>query len=479
MRARIALATALLLLALPAAASAVPQPVQVGTFSEPLHVAGPPGDGTRLFVVEGAGTVQVLVNGQKAATPFLDIRDRVRDAGYEEGLLSIAFAPDYAASGLFYVFYTDNDGNLAVAEGLRSAADPNRASFQRVVFTVPHPVEENHNGGQLAFGPDGMLYVGTGDGGNQGDPGNDAQRLDSLLGKILRLDPRTSSTPTIWSWGLRNPWRFSFDRQTGTMVIGDVGAGTYEEIDVVPAAGGNFGWRDCEGTSGNCSNPTFIAPALTLPHPDYLAVIGGFVVRDPGLPTLAGRYVFADIAEGQDRVRSVALGTETQSRREESLPVRNATSFGEDACGRIYYASSDGPVYRIQDGAATPCPSPSTPPPGGTPPPAADTRACGIKVSGHKRTQRILRRGKRLRLRLRSDEACTVILRAKRFRAKTVVLAANTTRTVRLKASKRGLRKLRRQLARSDKPRLRIRVTIGARDAAGNTGVQRVRPRVR
>jgi len=482
---RAALAATLLALLFPAAAHAAPAPVSIGTFATPVHVAAPPGDGSRLFVVEKAGRVQVLVNGVKAAAPFLDVTDSVR-AGEEEGLLSIAFAPDYGTSGLFYVFYTDNGGDLVVAEGARSAADPNRGALTRTVFTVPHPGEANHNGGQLAFGPDGLLYVGTGDGGGQDDPGNDAQRMDSLLGKILRIDPRTQTAPAIWALGLRNPWRFSFDRGSGATVIGDVGGSVNEEIDVVapaaggmpPATGGNFGWQRCEGTaptaSGTCTG--FIAPALNLPHGDaYSGVIGGFVVRDPGLPSLSGRYVFGDLSKGT--VLSAALGTDTEPRAETTLRVTGPTSFGEDACGRIYVAAFDGPVYRIQDGAPTPCAGQSTPPPRGQPP--AEARACGLRVRGQKRTQRILRRGKRLALRLRAQEPCTVILRAKRFRGKTVVLPANVTRTVRIAPTKRGLRKLRHRLDRSDKRRLRVTVRITARDTAGNFAVRRVKPRVR
>jgi hypothetical protein len=473
-----ALLAAALLLVLPAAASAAPAPAPVGTFEQPVHVAAPPGDGSRLFVVEKAGRVQLLVDGQKAAAPFLDITASVNDAD-ERGLLSIAFPADYATSGLFYVFYTANDGALTVMEGQRSASDPNRAdpAHQRIVFSpIAHPAT-NHNGGQLAFGPDGLLYVSTGDGGSQGDPEGDAQNPNSLLGKILRIDPRTATTPTVWALGLRNPWRFSFDRATGTMVIGDVGGDINEEVDVAPADGGNFGWNNCEGTTprppGDCSGS--IAPALNLPQSQgYSGVIGGFVVRDPGLPTLLGRYVFGDLTK--DRVLSAALGTDTAPRREESLPVTGPTSFGEDACGRIYVASIDGPVYRIQDGSPSACSGPPPPPP---PPPPPAAQGCGLKVTGQKRTQRILKRGKRLRLRLRSAQPCTVILRAKRFRTKTLVLPAGANRVVRLKPTKKGLRRMRRQLARSDKRRLRVVVTISARDTAGNFGVRRVKPRLR
>jgi hypothetical protein len=483
---RAALAVAALL-AFPAAAQAVPAPVPLpGSFAQPVHVSGAPGDASRVFVVEKEGTVQVVVDGQRTATPFLDITGDVNAEG-ERGLLSIAFPHDYAATGLFYVFYTANDGDLVVLEGKRAANDPNVSDpgHRRPLFTIEHSSATNHNGGQLAFGPDGALYVSTGDGAS--NPG-EAQNQGSRLGKILRVDPRVSSEPTVWALGLRNPWRFSFDRATGDMWIGDVGAGTAEEIDFAPAgaAGRNYGWPTCEANVPDpCTVPGAIAPVVVLPRDaPFRSVVAGVVVRDPGLPTLGGRFLFGD--HFQTTLHSVAANGGDR-RAEPDLPVADATAVSEDGCGHIHVASIGGAVYRVQDGALGACvvppppppPDPGTPPPGGGPPPAADTRGCGIKVSGQKRTQRILRRGKQLRLRLRADEPCTVMLRAKRFRSKTIVLAASQTRTVRLKASKRGLRKLRRRLERSDKRRLRVTVRITARDAAGNFGVQRVKPRVR
>jgi glucose/arabinose dehydrogenase len=485
---RAALAAALVLLALPATSSAAPSLVPVETFSAPVHVAAPPGDAARLFVVEQAGRVQLVVNGQRAATPFLDIATSVSSGG-ERGLLSIAFPHDYATSGLFYVFYTDLGGDLVIREGQRSAADANRGALGRVLFTVEHSSASNHNGGQLAFGPDGALYVGTGDGGDQGDPGDDAQRMDSLLGKILRVDPRVSPNPQIWALGLRNPWRFSFDRVTGDMVIGDVGGGINEEVDFAPAgtpAGRNYGWVRCEGNQPTCP-PGTIRPALNLAHPEYTGVIGGFVVRDPGLPTLLGRYVFGDLSKTTVMSAVVAAGGGSGLRPETALSVSGASSFGEDGCGHVHVASLNGPVSRIQDGALGPCVVPPPPPPppgtgspGGGPPtsPVADTTPCALKVAPTK-GQRILRRGKRLRLTLRASERCTVTLRAKRFRTKQVSLQPNAKRIVRLTPTKQGLRKLRRALARSDRRRVRITVRISSRDDAGNRSTARVRRTVR
>jgi hypothetical protein len=471
---RAALAAVLVMLALPATAAAAPSLAQVGTFAQPVHVAAPPGDAARLFVVEKGGLVQLVVNGQKAATPFLDISSSVTTDS-ERGLLSIAFPSDYATSGLFYVFYTDLGGDLVVREGQRSA-DPNRGEVGRILFTVPHPGHSNHNGGQLAFGPDGALYVSTGDGGGQGDPGDDAQNANSLLGKILRVDPRVSAAPQVWALGLRNPWRFSFDRTTGDMVIGDVGASANEEVDFAPAgtpAGRNYGWVRCEGDQPSCPAGS-IPPALSLPHSDgYSGVIGGFVVRDNGLPSLLGRYVFGDLSKGTVLSAVVGAGGGSDLRAESDLPVSNVSSFGEDACGHVYVASLDGPVSRIQDGAVSPCTAPPPPPSN-----APDTTPCTVKAAS-KGTQRILRRGRRLRLALRANERCTATLRAKRFRTKQVTLQPNVKRIVRLTPTKQGLRRMRRTLARSDRHRLRIRVSIRARDAAGNASRSSIRAKLR
>ena len=489
MRAALA-AVLLLLLAAPAGAVAAPALVPVGTFDQPVHVNGPDGDAARVFVVEKPGRVRVVVGGQAQAAPFLDVTGITDDDG-ERGLLSIAFAPDYATSGLFYVFLTGTQaaspsgviGDLMVYEGRRSAADPNvadQASLRRV-FAIPHPGASNHNGGQLAFGPDGLLYVEHRR--RRRHPAANAQDAGSLLGKLLRIEPRGQSTPAVWALGLRNPWRFSFDRLTGDLLIGDVGQSDREEIDFAPAGAGgrNYGWPGCEGDVGaGCGTAGFVAPALSLPRDaGYATVIGGFVVRDPGLPTLAGRYLFAD--RGLTELRSAAVGAAgaTGLRPEPDLPAAIPTSFGEDGCGHVHVALADGTVARIQDGApgacvlpVRPAPSVTPPPPGGGSPTPADTAKPAVRARAAKR----LRRG-RLRIVLTANEASMATLRAKRFRTRKVALRAGEQRVVRLRATRTGLRKLRRALRQGRRPEVRVRVAV--RDAAGNLRVRRVTVRLR
>ncbi len=485
---------ALLLALLPGPAPAAPELVPVGTFSEPVAIAAPPRDASRLFVVERGGTVRLIKDGVTLPAPFADLTSRVL-AGGERGLLGMAFAPDYASSGLAYVFLTARSptGQLQIRE-LRRSADPDRAvaGAGRLVLAVPHP-DTNHNGGQLAFGPDGMLYAATGDGGGSNDLENDAAETDSLLGKILRINPRAGGAQpanpfgnAVWAYGLRNPWRFSFDRATGDLVIGDVGQGVKEEVDWAPASAGggrgvDFGWHCWEGTIPTPLNPNdrdsapLCSPAL---RPDsqppalerdhdadgFCAIVGGFVVRDPGLPSLAGRYLFGDNCHSG--LESAVLGAPAGP-ADTGLAVPALTSFGEDACGRIHTASFDGTVSRLQDGAPSPCSFP--PQPGGTGP---DARAPLLRIS-HRGTQRL----RRLRLVLRADEDCTVRLRARRYRTRRVALAAGARRAVRLRATRKGARRLRRAVARSG--RRRVVVRLAARDAAGNVRVRRARLGVR
>ena len=344
---------------------------RIGRFSSPVYVTAPRGDRRRLFVVEQEGRVRVLVGGHLRKTPFLDIRSQVTSGG-EQGLLSIAFAPDYARSGRFYVYFTDRAGDQRVVE-YRAIATGERADAgsARLVLRMPDD-EDNHNGGLLLFGPDGHLYIGTGDGGGAGDRhgarGN-AQNLGSLLGKILRIDPRPSgsrgySVPRsnpfvdragargeIYAYGLRNPWRFSFERRNGDLSIGDVGQGDVEEIDFVRSGRGkNFGWRPFEGRrryEAGESAPGHVRPVMQRFHGDgYCSITGGVVVRDRAVPALYGRYVFGDFCRGRIESARLRPGGATQQRTTR-LSVPNLSSFGEDARGRVYAVSLDGPVYRI------------------------------------------------------------------------------------------------------------------------------------
>jgi hypothetical protein len=361
----------------------------IGSFERPVHVAGAPGYPRLLFVVEQTGRVQVLRRGQRLGRPFIDISDRITTGDNEEGLLSIAFPPDYRESRRFYVYYTDANGDIQIDEYRRSApafADP---ATRRPVLTVPHPLAGNHNGGQLQFHGRELL-IGTGDGGSRGDPPNNAQNRNSLLGKLLRIIPtrtrggRPYAVPRsnpfvaapgrdeIFSYGLRNPWRFSLQemsRGADRILIGDVGQNRYEEVDyeTLPSANGaNFGWDAWEGPApyvpnclGGCPNAGTPDPGgTTFPIFSYFregefagscTVIGGYVVRDPALPALRGRYLYVDLCRGEIRsflprlqgaVGDTLLG----------LTISAPTSFGERPDGRLYIASQTGPVYRIAPG---------------------------------------------------------------------------------------------------------------------------------
>ena len=344
---------------------------RVGTFSSPVHVTAPPDDNARVMVVEQDGRIRVIRNGKVLDAPFLDIRDLVTGGG-EQGLLSLAFAPDYDESGLFYVYYTDRAGDQRVVEYERASADRADARSARLVLRMADD-EDNHNGGQLAFGPDGLLYIGTGDGGGGGDQhgrrGN-AQDLGSLLGKILRIEPtsaggnayevprtnpfvaRAGARGEIYAYGLRNPWRFSFDRITGALAIGDVGQGDWEEIDYVPRGkgkGANFGWRPFEGRTRYApgeSAPGHVRPVIVQSHANgNCSITGGVVVRDRGV-SLYGRYVFGDFCKGRIFKAKLKRGR-ASGVKPTPLQVPSLSSFGEDARGRVYVASLSGPVYRI------------------------------------------------------------------------------------------------------------------------------------
>jgi glucose/arabinose dehydrogenase len=366
-------------LAVPAPAHGAIRLQRIGSFNKPTFVTAPPGDEHRLLVVEQRGTIRLIKDGVLASKPFLKVA-HVKSGG-EQGLLSMAFDPGYASNGRLYVYYVRGDqcsgGNcdIEIDEFRRSATNPDKASSttRRQVIRIAHRKYANHNGGQLQFGPDGFLYAGTGDGGGGGDPDGNGQDVDVLLGKLLRIDPPSSggkpytvpsSNPfvdqpgadEVWAYGLRNPWRFSFDRATGDLVIADVGQGKREEIDFQGSghgAGANYGWNVCEGdlaypTDAPCTSPpaNYAAPKLVYDHSNgACSITGGYVSRDHSVPETFGKYLYGDLCTGQ--LRSVTLpGASDDSSLGET--VQSPSSFGEDAQCRLYAVSHDGPVYRIE-----------------------------------------------------------------------------------------------------------------------------------
>jgi glucose/arabinose dehydrogenase len=316
------------------------------------------GDGSgRLFVTERAGRIKVFSAPNTEAKVFLDIEDRVDDSGPEQGLLGLAFAPDYASSGQFYVYYTDNQGDTVVAR-YRVSGDPNAADkeSEQGLLWVDQPAP-NHNGGMLAFGPDGALWVGLGDGGGANDTFGSGQNPNTFLGKIVRMDVRgQGATSTIWGTGLRNPWRFSFDRTTGDLWIADVGQDLFEEIDFVPAAdvaagGLNFGWPVMEGMhcrgDAACDTNAFYAPIYEYGHAgNGCSVTGGYVYRGGAFPSLQGVYIYGDFCSGN--VWALWRERNGMLRNERILPnAAAASSFAEDEGGELYLVDIGGTVRRI------------------------------------------------------------------------------------------------------------------------------------
>jgi glucose/arabinose dehydrogenase len=349
---------------------------RLGRFKNPVYVHGPSGAKGLIFVVEQQGRIRLLKRGRKLNGRFLDIRGRVR-AGGEQGLMSVAFPPAYPRNRRFYVFFTDARGDLVVREYRRARKRPRKARPRsgRTVIKIRHRQAANHNGGQLQFGPDRKLYIATGDGGGSGDPEENAQDKSSLLGKILRIDPRRKgkrryTVPRgnpfrgrpgrreIYSLGLRNPYRFSFDRTGRRIAIGDVGQDAREEVDyesLGTARGANFGWDAFEGSIPFASPDASPAPKRHEPPIfDYAhgggncAITGGYVVRDKRVPSLLGRYLYADFCRGQIRSLIPALSGATGD-RSAGLPDQSGiSSFGEDARGRIHFTNLlTGEVYRI------------------------------------------------------------------------------------------------------------------------------------
>jgi len=339
--------------------------------SFPLYLTAPPAD-PRLFIVEKGGAIRIVKDGSLLPTPFLDLSARV-STGSEQGLLGLAFDPVYATNGRFVVHYTDVSGNTTVAAYRVSSDNPDVAdpTSEVTLLTVEQPFA-NHNGGQILFGPDGMLYIGLGDGGG-GDPGGRGQSLADLLGDILRVDVtsgtgytvppdnpfvgQTGARPEVWSAGLRNPWRFSFDPATGDLYIADVGQNAWEEVDVVTAAAGagrgaNFGWAVMEGrhcyATVSCDTSQFTLPVLEYSHASGCSISGGYVYRGAAIPALQGHYFYADYCSGWVRSFRLQDGQAVEPYQWPTLAPGGAVpSFGQDAAGELYVMSSEGRVFRI------------------------------------------------------------------------------------------------------------------------------------
>ncbi len=381
----------------------------IGEFDQPIYVSSDPGNPESLFVVEREGRIVRFEHGAKST--FADLTSLVSCCDGERGLLSIALALDFDSSGRFYVAYTGK----AVAGGAEGDLHVDAfhhdggALVREPLFSVEHSINANHNGGQLEIGPDGYLYVSVGDGGGEGDPFESGQDLNSLLGKILRIEPRAGAVPQVWSYGLRNPWRFSFDRASGSMVIADVGQGAREEVDLAPrpapgVVGGenvDYGWNCREGfiayssPGASCAGASgFTDPVFDYTHDDHrCAITGGYVVRDPSVSDLYGRYVYADLCGGEVRSLLLPMSADglASDDRAEGLSVVNPVSFGEDSCGRVYVVAQGGPVYRFEGPTPATCP----PPPAASPAVGGTGAQSGSPAPPHRPIRLLLETGKR------------------------------------------------------------------------------------
>ena len=364
----------LLLTVTPATPNIGLTPVITG-LSSPVLLTAPAGDSARLFIVEQSGAIRIVKNGVLLATPFLNLHDSISTGG-EQGLLGLAFAPDYATSGWFVVSYTSPRGAMGGGTSIlaRYRVSTNNADIAdpatgQTLLTVDQPYD-NHNGGMIAFGPDGYLYFGLGDGGAGGDPAGTGQNRADLLGSMLRLNVSGGGTYTVpssnpyaastayrhelWNYGLRNPWRWSFDRMNGDLYIADVGQSAREEIDVQAAASGggeNYGWNTMEGLicygASSCNQAGLVLPRVDYDHGSGCAVTGGYVYRGSA-KSLTGHYLYADYCGGWVRSFRYSGGVAAEQRDEPALtPGGNITSFGEDAAGEVYILTQQGSVYRI------------------------------------------------------------------------------------------------------------------------------------
>jgi glucose/arabinose dehydrogenase len=340
----------------------------LGEFDQPLYLTQAPGTDD-LYVVERPGRLRIIRGGEIVEQPALDLSGEVSDEGEEQGMLSVSFDPDFASSRLLYVYFTGPDQDQHVVEFKADGDGIVEEGSRREVLRMDD-FASNHNGGLLLFGPDDHLYIGTGDGGIADEPERNGQDLGSLLGKILRIDPRPSpgrpygippdnpfvgrpgARPEVYSFGLRNPWRFSFDRESQALTIADVGQNSQEEVDYTPAGearGANFGWSAFEGTdrfNQDQQAPGAVPPILTYGRDRGCSITGGYVVRDPSLPSLSGRYLYGDYCAGELRSFVPSVGG-AEDDRSLGLNVSALSSFGEDAAGHVYATSLEGPVFRL------------------------------------------------------------------------------------------------------------------------------------
>lgn len=352
----------------PQAAEEIQLEVIASGLKNPLYLTAPPSD-PRLFIVEQPGRIQIVQNGQLLQTPFLDIVDRVRSGG-ERGLLSVAFHPKYASNGFFYVNYTNRNGDTHIERYSVSADDPDRAdpASGKLLLKIEQPYS-NHNGGLVMFGPDGMLYIGMGDGGSGGDPQGHGQNRGTLLGALLRIDVdgadpyaippdnpfvgQPGMRGEIWAWGLRNPWRFAFDWETNLLYIADVGQNRWEEVHIASTkdAGLNYGWNIMEGVhcyrTLSCKRDGLVLPVLEYGHSEGCSITGGYVYRGSRIPSLVGHYFYADYCDGWIRSFKYENGKVSEPREWNLGRIGSILSFGEDAAGELYVLSDNGRVYML------------------------------------------------------------------------------------------------------------------------------------
>jgi hypothetical protein len=480
---RIAFLTLLLALALAAPAQAVTLQ-KVGDFASPIFMTAAPGDSQRLYVVERGGTVRVVRGGSVLGTPFLTLSG-VGTNG-ERGLLSIAFRPDFATSRLFYAYYNDSAGNVVVDELRATDAEHADPSYRRNVITIPHPGASNHNGGTLMFGAGGHLDLAPGDGGTGGA---NARDLNSLLGKVLRIDPKPGGGYTVpadnpfvgapgadevWAYGLRNPFRFTIDPVNGDLMIADVGEGTTEEVDWARSAqgggrGADFGWNVCEGSfaTGSSSVPctTGTLPVINQAADDgWHSIVAGYVSRDSSLPSLAGRFLYGDVSLG--KIYSARLAQPAAQDSQFLVDLPSVVNFAIGPMGCTYVASLNGPVYRLTETGAPVC----FPPPGAA---ATDRTAPKLRTRTTRR-QRVLRQKGVIGYARCPTESCKVSMSARvrigklsyPLRKVTKGAGRNKRLKLRVKLSTRAKANLKK--ARKRHRRAVVDVAYRARDASGN-----------